>query len=76
MTFTRIKTILKIIMLRKVIKRRFLLRETYLKPSIIELEKLEYEKLANATRKKVSNIFWDQQSKVENAFIGKIKREF
>lgn len=62
-------------MLSKVIKRGFLLRETYLKPSIIELEKIEYDKLMKASRKRVAGIYWDQQSKVENAFIGNLTRK-
>lgn len=63
-------------MLIKAIKRGIILRETYLKPSIIELEKIEYDKLVKATRKRVSDVYWSQQSKVENAFIGIINRKF
>ena len=62
-------------MLSKILKRGFLLRETYLKPSIIELEKAEYEKLVKATRKRVTEVYWSQQSIVENSFIGKLTRE-
>ena len=62
-------------MLRKVIKRGFLLRETYLQPSIIELENIEYKKLAKAKTREVGKTFWNQQAKVENAFIGNLIRE-
>lgn len=62
-------------MLRKVIARGLLIRETYLKPSVVELEKIEYDKLVKATRRRVSDVFYSQQSKIENAFIGSLNRK-
>jgi len=62
-------------MLRKVKKRGFLLKETYIQPSIIELEKIEYDKLAKAKKNSVSEMFWEHQAKIENVFIGMLNRK-
>lgn len=58
-------------MLRRLVKMRFRIRKLEYEPSIVELEKKEYNKLVTQHRKQNIEIFWDMQRVVENKFIGK-----
>ena len=61
-------------MLTKILRRSFLIRQTMLEPSIVEIEKAEYEKLRKAFKRKTSDIYYEQLTRVENSFIGLFRR--
>ena len=60
----------------KTLRRTFLIRQTMLQPSIVEIEKEEYKKLVVEYRNKNREIFSEQMGNVENDFISMLIRQF
>lgn len=63
-------------MIFKTLRRTFLIRQTMLQPSIVEIEKEEYKKLVVEYRNKNREIFSEQMGNVENDFISMLIRQF
>ena len=63
-------------MIFKTLRRTFLIRQTMLQPSIVEIEKEEYKKLVVEYRNKNREIFSEQMGNVENDFISILIRQF
>jgi hypothetical protein len=62
-------------MLNKLLKKGFRLRQNLKVPFITEVEKGEYKKLYNESRRRNSDLFWHIQGIAENEYIGEFRRK-
>jgi hypothetical protein len=61
-------------MLLRQLSRCFRMRIKRNEPFVTEIEKREYDKLVLDYRQKNTEMYWDIQTEVENAFISELRR--